>query len=88
MVVSEPEIHIMMMKDLPEKKQSPDEEKLNKIGFWQVVRSVLSAALGVQTSKIRKRDFTHGNPLHFIAAGLIFTILFVTTLIGIVHLLL
>jgi hypothetical protein len=50
--------------------------------------SVLAAALGVQSSKNRERDFTKGNPLVFIAAGLIFTILFVLTLIGVVNLIL
>ena len=79
---------MMRMKNISEKKQTPDEDKVAKIGFWQIVMSVLSAAFGVQTSKNRKRDFTQGNPLVFIAMGLIFTILFVTTLIGIVHLIL
>ena len=48
--------------------------------FWQVVMSTLAAALGVQNSANRERDFTHGNPLVFIAAGLIFTVVFVLTI--------
>ncbi len=63
-------------------------DKPREPGFWEVVMSVLAAALGVQTSKNRERDFTTGNPLVFIAAGLIFTILFVLTLIGVVNLIL
>ena len=66
----------------------PDQEEANGPGFWEVVMSVLAAALGVQTSKNRERDFTRGNPLVFIAAGLIFTVLFVLTLIGVVNLVL
>ena len=48
----------------------------------------MAAAFGVQNSKNRERDFTRGNPLVFIAAGLIFTILFVMTIIGVVGLVL
>ncbi len=50
--------------------------------------SVLAAALGVQNRKNRERDFTHGNPVVFIVAGLIFTVLFVLTLVGVVYLVL
>jgi hypothetical protein len=56
--------------------------------FIQVVASVLAAALGVQSARNRQRDFEHGNPLVFIAAGLIFTILFIATIVGVVHLVL
>lgn len=58
----------------------------NKPGFWQVVLSVLAAAIGVQNSKNRERDFTHGDPVVFIVAGLIFTVIFVLTIIGVVML--
>ncbi len=54
----------------------------------EVMLSVLSAAFGVQNSKNRERDFTSGNPLTFIAVGLIFTVLFVLTVIGVVYLVL
>lgn len=57
-------------------------------GFWEVVMSVLAAAIGVQNSKNRERDFTYGNPLVFIVAGLIFTVLFILTIVGIVYLVL
>ncbi|MGV0036026.1 MAG: DUF2970 domain-containing protein [Candidatus Azotimanducaceae bacterium WSBS_2022_MAG_OTU7] len=76
------------MTDTTEKDSTPDQEDAHKPRFREVVMSVLAAALGVQTSKNRERDFTHGNPLVFIAAGLVFTILFVLTLVGIVNLIL
>ena len=76
------------MNETTEKESTPDQEEAQEPGFWEVVMSVLAAALGVQTSKNRERDFTQGNPLVFIAAGLIFTILFVLTLIGVVNLVL
>lgn len=54
--------------------------------FWQMVQSVLAAALGVQSHKNRQRDFTHGKPVHFLLLGLLFTLMFVLILFGIVQL--
>ena len=79
---------MLPMNETFEKDSTPTPEETREPGFWDVVMSVLAAALGVQTSKNRERDFTKGNPLVFIAAGLIFTILFVLTLIGVVNLIL
>lgn len=76
----------MPMSETSEKDPTPTDEESHEPRFWEVVMSVLAAALGVQSSKNRKRDFTKGNPLVFITAGLVFTILFVLTLIGIVNL--
>jgi hypothetical protein len=60
--------------------------KDDKPGLMEVVLSVSAAALGVQNSKNQERDFTNGSPLVFIVAGLIFTIIFVVTIVTIVHL--
>ena len=68
------------MSDKPEPKKSPS--------IIEVALSVLSAAFGVQSSKNSERDFTTGNPFIFIAAGLIFTVLFVLTVIGVVSMVL
>jgi hypothetical protein len=46
----------------------------------QVVGSVLAAAFGVQSSRNRERDFTRGSFGPFIAAGIIFTVLFIGAL--------
>lgn len=54
--------------------------------FWQMVHSVLAAALGVQSGKNRTRDFTHGKPSHFVMLGVAFTVLFALVLFGIVKL--
>ena len=78
----------MSMRETSEKDKTPTAEDTHEPSFWEVVMSVLAAALGVQSSKNRERDFTRGKPLVFIAAGLIFTILFVLTLISIVNLIL
>jgi hypothetical protein len=76
------------MSETSEKDSTPTPEEAHEPRFREVVISVLAAALGVQSSKNRERDFTKGNPLVFIAAGLIFTILFVLTLIAVVNLIL
>ena len=70
--------------------ESPETEAPGETspGFLAVTLSVMAAALGVQNSKNRERDFTSGNPLVFIAAGLIFTVLFVSILVGVVYLVL
>lgn len=52
---------------------------------WQVVKSTLAAALGVQTEAARRRDFTEGSPAPFIIAGIVFTAVFVIVLVVIVN---
>lgn len=47
--------------------------------FLQSVGSAMAAAFGVQSSRNRVRDFKHGKPAVFIAAGLIVTALFILT---------
>ena len=42
-----------------------------------VIKSVLAAAIGVQSDKNRKKDFEQGNLSSYIVAGLIFTMVFV-----------
>jgi hypothetical protein len=63
----------------------PDKEKL---GFWQIIGSVFAAAFGVQSDKNRQRDFKQGNIWVFIAAGVIFTFLFVIAVYLVVKLVL
>ncbi len=48
-----------------------------RMGFWQVVGSVLAALLGVQSEKNRQRDFTHGSPFAFIAVGTVATVVII-----------
>jgi Protein of unknown function (DUF2970) len=60
----------------------------NRLNPLQVVRSVLAASLGVQSSKNRERDFKQGQAGVFIAAGIIFTLLFIGTVITVVQLVL
>jgi len=60
----------------------------HKPGFFDIVKSTLWAALGVQNSKNRERDFKHGNIVTFAVAGLIFTVVFITIIVTIVKLVL
>ena len=53
-------------------------------GFGRVIRSILSGALGVQSSKNHEEDFASHSPWAYIAAALVFTAGFVATLVLIV----
>lgn len=49
----------------------------NKVGLWDVAKSVGAAFFGVQSAKNRERDFTHGKASHYIIVGAIATLLFI-----------
>ncbi|MEE4146083.1 MAG: DUF2970 domain-containing protein [Halieaceae bacterium] len=68
-----------------EEQEQKSEKPLNPL---QVVSSVMAAGLGVQSSKNRERDFKHGRLGVFIAAGIIFTLLFIGTVFTVVQLVL
>ncbi len=51
--------------------------KDNGTGFWSVAQSVFAAAIGVQSRANKERDFSQGNPVHFIIGGLIGTLVFI-----------
>lgn len=52
---------------------------------WQIVKSSLAAAIGVQTEEARQRDFTEGRAGPFIIAGIVFTAVFVLVLVLVVR---
>jgi Protein of unknown function (DUF2970) len=66
-------------------KQPTDDKPLT---FWQIAASTAAAAFGVQNKANRERDFSRGKPLHFIIAGIVFTALFVLTVVVVVRLVL
>lgn len=59
-----------------------------QLSFWQLLKSTLSAFIGVQSNANRERDFKHGKVSHFIWMGLLFGLMFVLTLVGVVQLVL
>lgn len=62
-------------------KDTENNKPASKLNFFQIVISVLAAAVGVQSSRNRERDFSGNNLLIYIAAGLIFAALFITGLV-------
>ena len=74
--------------NVSDENQAPDNNAGANLTFWQVLGSTLAAAFGVQSSKNRKRDFTHGKASHFIFMGIGFTVAFVLVMIGVVNLVL
>jgi hypothetical protein len=71
--------------DEAEPNANPKKERLS---FIQTMLSVIQASFGVQNQKNKERDFEKGSIGGFIAAALIFTTVFVLTLVGIVTLVL
>ena len=63
-----------------------DQGNGKKPGFWDIVKSTLAAALGVQSNKNRERDFKHGSIKTFAVAGIIFTVIFIAVIIAVVKL--
>jgi hypothetical protein len=56
--------------------------------FLQITLSVMAAAIGVQSDKNRERDFSQSSPMPYIIGGLIFTVVFVLSIVSVVMLVL
>ena len=56
------------------------------LSWMQTASSVLSAAVGIQTTATRDRDFSRGSLFRFVAVGLILTGFFVGTILLVVAL--
>ena len=61
-------------------------EEDRKLGFLQVLGSVLASFVGVQKNVTRERDFKRGRPRDFIFVGLLLTMVFVLAVWGVVQL--
>jgi Protein of unknown function (DUF2970) len=75
------------MIDKEDKASNPQQEP-GKLNPLQVVGSVFAAGLGVQSSKNRERDFKQGRLGVFIAAGVVFTLLFIGSVMLVVQMVL
>ena len=71
-----------------QREQEPGGEQPERLNLLQVISSVFAAGLGVQSSKNRQRDFKQGRFGVFIAAGIIFTLLFIGVVFTVVQLVL
>lgn len=58
-----------------------------KPSFFQLVGSILSGAVGVQSSKNRERDFQGNSIMPYVVGGIIFTALFIGTIVTVINLL-
>ncbi|WP_339079084.1 DUF2970 domain-containing protein [Pseudomonas sp. TMP9] len=65
-----------------------DNDQDKPLTLWEMLQSILSAALGVQSGKNRSRDFSRGKPSHFIILGVLFTAVFVLVIFAVVKLVL
>lgn len=63
-------------------------DKPTKPTLLQVIASTLSAAIGIQSSANRERDFTAGSAKTFIVTGVVGTVLFILAIILVVRLVL
>ena len=68
-----------------EDQQRGDDKAPNLL---QVIASVLSAFIGVQSSKNKERDFKHGNHKVFIVVGIGLTLVFLLSIFTVVQLVL
>ena len=57
---------------------------MSKPSLLHVVKSVIAAAIGVQSNKNRELDFQHGSLPAYIVVGLVVTVLFILTIVSIV----
>lgn len=72
------------MKHYPDtQKNKPQKPKGPSV--FSVMQSVAAGALGVQSSRRREEDFGSHSPLPYIIGGLLFTALFIGTLVLIVQ---
>ncbi len=55
---------------------------------FRILKSVLSAMLGVQRSKDAEEDFTQGNPWIYLCVGVACLVVFVVTLVIVVRIVL
>jgi hypothetical protein len=72
-------------------QESKDEDNAaapQKLSFWRMMLSVMQASFGVQNRKNKERDFTSGSIQGFVAAALMFTILFVVAVATVVNMVL
>ncbi len=63
---------------------SKDKQDQN-ISILTLIQSVFAAAFGVQSKKNRERDFSQGKPAVFIAAGIIFAVVFILSVYAVVQ---
>lgn len=64
------------------------EDKVKKPSLIALIGSVISAAFGVQSSKNRERDFTHGKFRNYVITAIIFVGIFIASVFTVVQIVL
>jgi len=69
----------------PKAEAAPVSEGKQTLSILHILTSVLAAAVGVQSKKNQEKDFNGKGSIYiYIAAGIIFTVLFVITIVTVV----
>lgn len=68
--------------------QENDKQEKKKLSLPQLIGSILAGAVGVQSGRNRERDFESGSLMPFVIGGLIFTGLFIGSIVLLVRYLL
>jgi hypothetical protein len=61
---------------------------MSKPSILQVAKSVVAAAIGVQSQKNREQDFQHGSLSAYVIGGVLFTIAFIGVIVFVVSMVL
>jgi len=61
---------------------------IGKLSLKNIIFSILSSFIGIQSNKNRERDFKSNSAIYFIIVGIIITVIFIITLYIIVKLVL
>ena len=68
---------------MSEHQKEPEPNKKHP-GLGSIILSTLAAAFGVQSSKNRERDFVKGNLKSYVISGLIFVVIFISSIVMLV----
>ena len=68
---------------MSEHQKEPEPNK-KQPGLGSIILSTLAAAFGVQSSKNRERDFVKGNLKSYVISGLIFVVIFISSIVMLV----
>lgn len=63
-----------------------DDTDQKKPSTLALVGSILAAAIGVQSNKNREKDFENASIMPYLVGGVIFTVVFIATLVGVANL--
>lgn len=75
----------LMMRKLSLAQRIQEKSKEKKLSILHIITSVLAAAVGVQSKANQQKDFTNKNSIYiYIAAGILFTVIFVLTVFFVV----